>query len=387
MPQSPSLSATARRSLSVVSVVSLAILASGLYFAPERAWSNLLAAALFLLTIGLGGTLFLALALITGAGWHVAFRRVPEAMAMIVPLTGGALLVVLALGAQYYAWQPHGDVGTFWFKQFWLTPTFWFARSAAYVIIWSVLGALLVYRSRKQDTAPVNVQQHTGNVRLAALFLVVYAITFSLASVDWLMALDPMWYSTIWGIYNFAGMMVAALAVIVILCIVLSAPGRPLHGVFTTEHLHDLGKLLLSFSCFWMYIWFSQYMLIWYANIPEETSHFVTRTTGPWGPVVVASLVLNWLAPFFILLPRPSKRSRSVMLRVAVVILVGRGVDVWLMIFPSTLGDTPAFGIWELAAIACVVTAAPLLLARAFASAPPVPVHDPFLPESLHYHA
>jgi hypothetical protein len=296
---------------------------------------------------------------------------------------------VLALRLQKYGWQPHGhgDAGTFWFKALWLTPWFWFARAVGYVAAWSLLGALLVRRSRKQDGATPDARQLVGNVRLSALFLGVYAVTFSLASADWIMALDPLWFSTIWGAYNFSGMILAALAVVVVHCILLSAPGRPLHGVFTTEHLHDLGKLLFGFGCFWMYIWFSQYMLIWYSNIPEETSYFIARTNGPWGPVVLVSIVLNWLVPFFALLPKPAKRSRSVMMRIAIVILVGRWVDLCLMVFPSTLGDTPVFGIWEIATLCCIASVGALLLDKSFSAAGPVPVKDLFLPESLHYHA
>ena len=251
-----------------------------------------------------------------------------------------------------------------------------------------IITSWLVKRSRSAERG-VNASEFADrNARSSALYLAVYAVTFSLASVDWLMALEPMWFSTIWGVYQFAGMIQAALAVIVILGISLSAPGQPLHGVFRTEHLHDLGKLIVGFSCFWMYIWFSQYMLIWYSNIPEETSYFLSRTHGPWGPVVLASIVLNWLVPFLVLLPRPAKRSVRVMIRVAIVILIGRWVDLWIMVMPSTLaGKPPVIGVWEVATMLCTGAAAFLLLHRAFRHAEPVPQNDPFLSESMRYHA
>jgi hypothetical protein len=175
--------------------------------------------------------------------------------------------------------------------------------------------------------------------------------------------------------------------VIVVLGLILRLPGGPLQGIFNDEHLHDLGKLLLGFSCFWMYIWFCQYMLIWYANIPEETSYFITRTRGAWGPVVVASIVLNWVLPFFLLLPRAAKRSASVMMKIAVVVLIGRWVDLYTMIFPARFGEVPVFGIWEAATMGCLVGVGGLWLFRSFAKANPVPQHDPYLAESLHYHA
>ena len=371
-----------------LAIVGAVVLAAGVAVAPIRAWSNLLIGAYYLLTIGLGGAVFVALTSISGAGWHVAFRRVPEAMAKMVPITGVVMLVVLAVRMRAYGWHHHGegDAGTFWFKELWLAPQFWLARAAVYIVLWSLLSGWIVTRSRRQDDSG-DATITTGNVRLSALFLAVYAVTFSLASTDWIMALEPMWFSTMWGVYNFAGMFQAALAVVIMLGLTLRRTGGPLRGVFTDEHLHDLGRLMLGFSCFWVYIWFSQYMLIWYSNIPEETSYFITRTQGPWGPIVVLAIVLNWCIPFFGLLPKPAKRSASVMMKVAVVVLMGRWVDLYVMVFPATGGETPVFGVWEVAAICCLVGSGSLLLLRSFPARNPVPIGDPYLPESRSYHA
>jgi hypothetical protein len=364
------------------------VLAAGVAVSVDRVWSSLLVGTFFLLTIALGGALFVALTYVTGGGWHVAFRRIPEAMAKLLPVAGTAMLVVLGVRLSRYGWHHdwHGDAGTFWFKELWLTPSFWAVRAVVYVLLWSLIAGWLVARSRKQDETG-NAAITNGNVRISALFLVVYAITFSLASADWMMALEPMWFSTMWGVYSFAGMIQAALAVVIILGLILRSHDGPLSGVFNDEHLHDLGKLLLGFSCFWMYIWFSQYMLIWYSNIPEETSYFITRTHGPWGPIVVGSIVLNWVVPFFVLLPRPAKRNAGIMMKVAVVVLIGRWVDLYVMVFPSTLGENPVFGIWEVASICCLIGISGLLLFRSFAAGNAVPRQDPHLQESLHYHA
>ena len=277
-----------------------------------------------------------------------------------------------------------GDAGTFWFKEMWSSPSFWLLRAVVYIALWIFLARALVAVSRRQDKVGGVGLTHM-NKRLSAVFLIVYATTFSLASFDWLMLLEPMWFSTIWGVYNFAGMVQATLAVIIIFAIILRNRG-PLRGAFTDDHLHDLGKLLLGFSCFWMYIWFSQYMLIWYTNIPEETSYYLPRTQGPWAPLMVVNILLNWVAPFFILLPRPCKRSESVMIKVAVVVLIGRWVDLYLMVFPSTMGSSPLFGLWEVASLGLLVGAVGWLFFRSFAKAPPVPTGDPLLSESLHYH-
>ncbi len=150
----------------------------------------------------------------------------------------------------------------------------------------------------------------------------VFGVTFTLASVDWVMSLEPLWYSTIFGIYNFAGLFLSGLAAIILVALWLERQG-PLRNVLNEDHLHDLGKLLFAFSMFWMYIWFSQYMLIWYTNIPEETTYFVRRVHGHWLVLFLVNVVLNWLVPFAVLLRRDTKRHRTTLGRVAVVVLVG----------------------------------------------------------------
>jgi hypothetical protein len=392
------LSPQSSRTLLVMAWCGLLILVLGSSFSPLRVWSNLLVVTYYLITLALGGCLFLALTYVAGAGWNVAFRRIPEAMATLMVPTGIAILLVLALRMNHYGWQLHEsapagtDAGTFWFKQFWLSPPFWIARSGIYVLLWSILATGLVAISRRQDHADPrdstsNLRYTKRCVRLAALFIVVYAITFSLASVDWIMALEPMWFSTMWGVYHFAGMIQATLAAIIVVGLLLRRPGKPLHGIFRDDHLHDLGKLLLGFSCFWMYIWFSQYMLIWYANIPEETTYFIARMHGPWGPVVVISVLLNWLIPFFVLLPKPSKRSSRVMMKVAVVVLIGRWVDLTVMIFPPVVGALPVLGVWEISGACCLIGTFGLLCFKGLTKSASAPINDPFYEESLNYHS
>ena len=271
-------------------------------------------------------------------------------------------------------------------------------RAVGYVVLWVLFSKALLAVSRKQDSAG-GVKLTIRNIRLSAVFLTVYAVTFTLASWDWLLSLEPMWFSTMWGVYNFAGMAQAALAVVIILGLLLRKTGGPLAGKFTNDHLHDMGKLLLGFSCFWMYIWFSQYMLIWYSNIPEETSYFIHRMKGPWAPVFILSIILNWIVPFFVLLPRQSKRSESVMVKVACVVLIGRWVDLSLMVLPSTIGGTLggeamgagawkfiASGLLSIAAICVTIGLFNLLFRPAFKKSNSHPLRDPLLPESLHHH-
>lgn len=364
--------------------VGAAVIAVTAVISPDRAWANALTSAYFLVTLGLGGALFIALTTVCGAGWNVAFRRVPEAMMGLLPLAGFSILAVLAIRLPDYAWHHHGDggAGTFWFKESWLETSFFAVRAVAYVLLWMIFAKWFAFHSRQQDEKPA--AEKRINVSSSVVFLAVLAATSSLAGVDWIMALEPLWFSTMWGVYQFAGTMMATLAAIILACILLRKHG-PLAGVFRDDHLHDLGKLMIGFSCFWMYIWFSQYMLIWYSNIPEETSYFILRTRGSWGPVVVGVIVLNWVIPFFLLLPKPAKLSDTVMVRVAVVVLIGRWLDLYVMIFPPVTGTSPVFGLPEFAGASLVIGLAGWIFLRSFSQANPMPQHDPLLEESLQY--
>ena len=384
--QQLSVPADLQRKLTVTLVISALVLLVSLIIWPDRAWANLLLVAWFVLTLGLGAGAFLAMTNVCGAGWNVAFRRVPEAMCSLIPIGGILAIVSLMLKLPQYTWHHHGEhgAGTFWFKELWLNANFLVVRAVIYLVLWTLLSRMLVNRSRQQDNLPESTDRI--NTFVSVLYLFVFAITISLAGVDWIMALEPMWFSTMWGVYQFSGLFMGTLAVMIITCLALRREGV-LGAAFRKTHLHDLGKLLLGFSCFWMYIWFSQYMLIWYANIPEETSYFLSRTHGPWGPVVIFSLILNWGLPFFVLLPKPSKRSLSIMLRISVVVLIGRWVDLYVMIFPALELKHPPFGIPEVAGIFLLSSLTALFIMRAFSATSAVPMRDPYLSESLHYHA
>jgi hypothetical protein len=220
---------------------------------------------------------------------------------------------------------------------------------------------------------------------LSAGFLVAFAITFSLASFDWLMSLQPEWYSTIFAVYNFAGSFVSGLAVISITAIILRRQGA-LAGVFSEHHLHDLGKLLLGFSTFWVYMWFCQFMLIWYGNLPEEVTYYQWRHQGAWAVLSVASLLANWVIPFLVLLPRQAKRDESQMLRICSLLLVGRWLDLYIMVQPVFEERAPVLGLWEVAPLVGSAALFVLFLRRGLASADLVPHGDPYLQESLEHH-
>jgi hypothetical protein len=374
------------RRMGMLAALGLATFVVGLFSSPTRAWMNLLLASIFLLSVGLGGILFVAFTYVTGASWSVALRRVPEAMFALLPVGGAGLLVVLFLHPSLYAWtEPAVAQRMPAFRQWWLQLNFVRGRAILFLALWMVLGLLIQRASRQQDMD--DARCHTGaNVARSALLLVVCGLTYWLAMYDWIMSLQSEWSSTIFGLYNFAGLFVSALAALILLLTWLRRR-PPLNAVITTHHLHDCGKLVFAFSTFWMYLWFSQYMLIWYANIPEEAAYYAQRQHGPWGPLLLLNVALNWVVPFLALLPKRNKQSASVLAKVAIALLVGRWLDLYLMIAPPLAGKAPQVGILELGMIAGSVGAFALVFFSRFRSAPAVPVNDPYLLESLHYHA
>lgn len=365
-----------------------AVVAAGLVLEPHRIWPNLLLAGFYVVGVGLAAGLLVALSYISNAGWLTAIRRVPEAMASNV-YVGGLWMILLLVGAHsLYEWS-HADVVAadelLQKKQFLLNVPFFSVRSIAYVVLWSVCTSLLVRTSLRQDETG-DVGLTLQNRSIAAVFTVVFTLTFWIASMDWIMSLEPHWYSTIFGVYNFSGTFTAGVAAVTIAVIVLRRRGY-LKEFVRDDHLHDLGKLLFAFSTFWMYIWFSQYLLIWYANIPEETIYFIRREEAGWGTFTILLLLFRWVIPFIVLMPRSAKRNEGILLRISIVILIGHWIDLFWMIFPPFMPGNPSFGIWEVGplilgvGLVCLVTAKSLFRARL------IPAKDPMLVESLHYHS
>jgi len=338
------------RLLRGVAVAAALFTLAGAALAPARLWPGLLLAGLYVLGLGLGGLLFLVFAHATRGEWSRPLRPVPAALTATLPL--GAALVALAFAGLpwLYDWCAHPLAGG---KGAWLSPGPFLARGAVCLLAWTVWGRWIA-----------RLPFGRSAVRASCAFLPVFAITFSIASFDWIMSLEAHWFSTVFATYVFSGVFVSGLAAITTIAIALRRSGR-LAGVIRDDHLHDLGKLLLGFTTFWAYIWFCQHMLIWYADIPEETAYFVPRLSGAWGPLMVLCLVVNWLIPFLVLLPRASKRRESTMLGISILLLFGHALDLYLLILPPSLEGGPGLGPWEVAPFAGSLAVFLLVLGRA----------------------
>lgn len=363
-------------------LVGAVTLAAGAVLGGTRFWTGLLLASVFLVGLGLAGGMLIAFEYLTGASWSVACRRVPEAMTRWLPWGGLGVLLVMVLHPALYPWT--ADQEMIGFRAFWLQRGFFLGRTVVYLAIWILFTRAMVHNSRQQDHTG-DIAYRRRNVVLSAVFTVLFGLTVWLASVDWLMSLEPHWVSTIYGFYFFSGLMSSGVAVAILLGLWLRRLG-PLRGIFSEEHLQDLGKLLLTFTTFWAYIWFSQYMLIWYANIPEETVHYLCRVQGAWGSLMIVNILLNWAIPFFALLSRKTKRDGRTMVKISMVVLLGHWLDLYLMIVPSQADASVVPSIWMLGLTLGFVGMAGTIFWRAMKQAPVVPVRDPLLDESLHYH-
>lgn len=374
-----------RSACAALAVLGGAAFIIGLKLAPQRALAGLLLGNSYFLMLAVTALVFIAIQNLVGAGWPVLFRRVPEAMTAYLPAGALGMLVVLLGARSLYHWAgPEAAVHdpVLLAKSGYLNLPFWTVRTASALALWWVFARAIVGNSRRQDLDG-DVERTHRNKRLSAAFMAVFGLTFTFASVDWVMSLEPHWYSTMFPWYMFGGAFLHALAAIALLTLLLNARG--LFAELNEHHRHDLGKYVFGFGVFWAYLWFCQFLLIWYANIPEETAYFALRSSRGWMAVQGLSLLANFLVPSALLLRILSKKDDRILIAACVSVCLGRGLDLYVMIMPSISGaarpqwpDLPVF-----LGLAGVFV---LLFDRAFAASPAVPEKDPYLVESLHHH-
>jgi hypothetical protein len=374
-----------QRASLIVGIAGLATLAVGVAVSPARAFSNLLVGAFLVVGLSVGGVVLLSLLAVAKAGWAVVLKRVFEGFGAFLPFAAVLLAAVIPGLRVLYEWarpDAHTDP-LLAAKAAYLNAPFFVLRMGVILSVWIVFSVALRRASLRQD-ATGDLAETRRTVRLAAGFLVAFAITGCLAAFDWIMSLEPRWFSTIFGFYNVAGILVSTVSAVAVAAIFLHRAGAlPDLG---PSHLHDLGKLMLAFSTFWAYQWVSQFLLIWYSNIPEETAYFELRWEGGWMPVFFANLVLNWALPFLLLLPRSVKRDARTLLPMALLLLCARWLDLWLMVMPGNFPERPWPGVFELAGVAGPVGLFVFHLARTWARVPLVARRDPYFVESAHHH-
>ena len=303
---------------------------------PEQFHFSWLVSFLYFLSLGLGAMFFVLVHHATKAGWGIVVRRLAENVMATIPLFV-VLFVPIYLGLEHLFHWSHADAvehdALLAGKQPFLNSGFFLTRAAVYFVCWTLIALAFRRGSVRQDRNGGEALSRRM-VAFSGPGLIVFALTLTFAAFDWIMSLDAHWYSTMFGVYYFAGCLVGIFALMVILAAALSRAGY-LEGVVTVEHFHDLGKLLFGFCVFWSYIAFSQYMLIWYANIPEETAFYLHRSAGSWKSM---SMFLAWghfAVPFFFLMPRTIKRKTPLLVLGALWMLFMHLVDLHWLIMPN----------------------------------------------------
>ncbi len=339
----------------------------------------------FVASLAVGALFWIMIHHLTDAGWSVVVRRPLENMARTLPWMIVLFLPLAWATPRLYAWADaagHSSDPLWVAKRGWLNEPFFWGRAAFYLVAWSVLAEVLARRSARQD-AGRDPAISAGLRAFSAPGMIVLALTTTFAAFDWLMTLDYKWYSTIYGVYFWAGSIVGSLSTLILAVLYLRRRGGPLAGAVTVEHLHDLGKLLLGFVVFWAYIAFSQYFLIWYANLPEETGYFIVRKTGTWGWASLALAVGHFAIPFLLLLPRNAKRNPARLGFAAAWVLGFHYLDLYWQVMPTLTPRGVSLHWLDLAVPVALVAAFAALAWRAGLGRPMVPIGDPRLEESL----
>jgi hypothetical protein len=351
---------------------------------PKQFFFSWLVSFLFFLSLALGGLFFVLIQYASQGEWGIVLRRIGESTFATLPVMA-VLFLPLLLGLQeLYSWTVPGaadhDALLRW-KAPYLNVPFFLVRAAIYFGIWSFI-ALLYYRGSRGQDATGDPRVSARLRRLAGPAIIVLALTQTFASIDWVMSLNPHWYSTIYGVYFFSGAFVGFIALLSVVAVAMRRAGL-LDTVINAEHLHDVGKFLFAFTAFWAYIAFSQFFLVWYANLPEETIWFKARLEGSWKALSILLMAGHFGIPFLFLMGRAVKRRGSTLALGGAWLLVMHFVDLYWQIMPTLHPEGIRPSVLDVAAFVAVggsfVAAASWLMRRQAL----VPLRDPRLPESL----
>lgn len=361
----------------------------------DRFWANLLVNGFFFLAIGLGALFFLALQYAAEVAWSVMIKRILEAISGYIWVGGLVMVIVLAAGHFFHAhhlyhWMDpnvydvtHPDYDAIIAGKYaYLNAPFFWIRTLVYLGTFIFFANYFRKQSLKEDQIGGR-EIHFKTMGKAALFLVLFAVFSSTLSWDWLMSIDTHWFSTLYGWYVFSGMWVTAMIVTLLIAMHLKAKG--MLPQLNDSHVHDIAKWMFAISFLWSYLWFSQFMLIWYSNIPEEVLYFRTRIEHyPW--LFFGMFFVNFVFPMIVLMSRDAKRNIIFFLPIALIIFLGHWVDVYMLVVPGALGSHAHLGMPELLMFLGFLGLFVFVVMNRLSKAPVVVEKHPFLDESIHHH-
>lgn len=363
------------------------------YHWSKRIFANLWINNMYFVGLALLGVFFVAIQYVSQAGWSAALIRIPMSFGNWLPIGGILTLAIFLLGGHdIFHWtheylydvnDPRYDA-IIAGKEGYLNTPFFLARMVVYFVVWYLMFRWIQKKSLEEDLN--GSSDYYFKLRgISAGFIVFFAVTSSTSAWDWILSIDTHWFSTMFGWYVFASWWVTALAAITLITVILKEQGYL--KIVNTGVLHDLGKFVFAFSIFWTYIWFSQFMLIYYSNIPEETVYFIERLSSDhYSIVFFVNLILNFFFPFLVFMPRDSKRHTVFLKIVTIIVLIGHWFDFYLMITPGVLKENGGFGLLEIG-MAIIFGVAFLFVALTGLSKKPlIAKNHPMLKEAEHHH-
>jgi len=360
----------------------------------ERTFANLLLMAYYFTCVCATGLFFIALQYVAQAGWATGLIRIPQAMSRVLPVASLILIIVSASGLLthnlYHHWNAEGltDPNSPAYdkliagKAGYLNVPFFLTRLVLFLGAYSFFAWLFAKYSEREE-ADGGLVFYDKSFKWSTIFLIVFGFTTPLWAFDTIMSLEAHWFSTMFGWYNFAAMWVSGLCVITLIVIFMKKAGY-LSWV-NENHLHDLGKFIFAFSIFWTYIWFSQFLLIYYANIPEETVYFYKRWEPEYLPWFWLNIIINFLAPLLVLMARDSKRQMNRLMYVCIILLCGHWLDYYMMIMPGTVESHRGFGIIEIGIAIGFVGLFMFFTLNQISKRSLVAKNHPFLEESINH--
>ncbi len=374
----------------VLMLIGVVSIAASFLTHSHQAWGNLLMSNFYFLAIALGGTFFLAVQYVAEVGWSAVIKRVLEAMGQYLLFAIPMMVLIFLLGKHHlYHWtheelydpkSPEYDeimVG----KSGFLNVPFYLVRLVLYFAIWYGFTLLLRRESLAMELGSP-VEHYRKNVKYSAIFLVLFAITSSTGAWDIIMSIDAHWFSTLFGWYTFAGIFISALSILALLTVYLKRNGY-LQEV-NDSHLHDIGKFMFAFSIFWTYLWFAQFMLIWYANLPEEVTYFMTRFEH-YRFLFIGTFFVNFIFPFLALMSSDAKKKMRLLTVVGSILFVGHWMDLFVMVIPGTTGEHWRISWMEIGTTCGFAGAFLYSTFYHLSKAPLVARNHPMMQESLHH--
>lgn len=364
-------------------VIGLATFVYGFVSDPQRAWANYLLSNFYFLSLAIGGAFFLALQSITQSGWSSGFRRIPEAMMMYIPVAG-VFILIMFFGLHYlYPWANRGEANHEIFRiTGYLNAPFFLIRVVLFFTIWLILVRLIRKASLREDETGGTVS-FTRIEWYSKIFIFFLAVSFSLLGFDLLMSLETKWFSTIYALKNFIAAFLHGTATVFVIVVLMNRRGY--FPFLNASHVHDFARYLFIVSIFYGYFWFSQFLLIWYANIPEETVYYLKRWGNGWHVWWALDIIMNWLIPFFVLLPVLTSRKKWIVFSIAILLFVGLWIDLYVEIFPGAVGQSH-FGFMEIGSFIGFAGLFAMMVAYNMSKASVVPKNHPLIEESYQHH-